>query len=70
MRHVAFDERASRDDRTTTYDSVMPAPGFGPFGFGISALIAGVVVGAHGHTVGGLALDALGAVLVWSAVLR
>jgi hypothetical protein len=48
----------------------MPAPGFGPFGFGLSALIVGVVVGAHGHTVGGLALDAVGAVLVWSALLR
>jgi hypothetical protein len=48
----------------------VPAPGFGPFGFGISALVAGIVVGANGHAIGGLVLDAVGAVLVWSTLLR
>lgn len=44
----------------------MIGPGFGPIGFGIGALAAGIVVGSQGHDLGGLALDALGALLIYA----
>jgi hypothetical protein len=44
----------------------MVAPGFGPVGFGIGALGAGIVVGSQGHVLGGLALDTIGALLIYA----
>jgi hypothetical protein len=42
-------------------------PGFGAVGFGIAALAVGGLLVGDGRDLAGIALDLLGAVLLWSA---
>jgi hypothetical protein len=45
----------------------VPAPGFGPLGFGIALLAVGTVMVAKGNEIAAAVLDLLGIVFIWSA---